>query len=76
MRQTKPNEEILGNAVAQICNLLYRRFSIGGMNDFLWRIGGRTRSGMQFRDTAECNSAIRPPESPLKNVAFACLSTS
>ena len=37
--------------VAQICNLLYRRFEIGGV--FTGAPGMRTSSGLQTRDTSD-----------------------
>ena len=56
----KPADRDVANEVAQICNLLYRRIAFGGA----WR---RVRacelaaaSGLKIRDTAECNSALRP----------------
>ena len=60
----------LGNAsvlagVAQISNLLYRRVVVGRALD------KPTRSGLQIRDTAECNSALRVGRpSPAKTEAL------
>jgi len=39
--------------VAQIFNLLYRRIAFGRP----WQL--REAGGLQIRDTAECNSALR-----------------
>jgi len=44
--------------VAQIFNLLYRRFSIGGRSDASRDRGASKACGLQIRDTAECNSAL------------------
>jgi hypothetical protein len=42
--------------VAQIYNLLYRRIAFGKPLEL------REAGGLQIRDTAECNSARRPPQ--------------
>ncbi len=54
--------------VAQISNLLYRRIAFGGLSEY------RTASGLQIRDTAECNSALRSRRDafPTLQVASAC----
>ena len=45
--------------VAQICNLLYRRIAFGRASALLNASEFRAASGLQIRDTAECNSALR-----------------
>src|SRR4051812_30683777 len=45
--------------VAQICNLLYRRFLICCAFDDSAATGVRTLCRMQFGDTADCKSALR-----------------
>src|SRR6516225_7548472 len=45
--------------VAQIFNLLYRRIVFGRAWPLLMRVGAWTPGGLQVRDTAECNSALR-----------------
>jgi formylglycine-generating enzyme required for sulfatase activity len=48
--------------VAQSCTLLYRRFAIGRASANQHRWISQTSSRMQFCDTAECNSALRPSD--------------
>jgi hypothetical protein len=45
--------------VAQISNLLYRRIAFGKTSRLTVPVGHSTVSGLQIRDTAECNSALR-----------------
>ena len=47
--------------VAQICNLLYRRFLICTMRDLSPVLTDRAFCRMQFGDTAHCKSALRAP---------------
>ena len=46
-------------AVAQIYNLLYRRIAFGNAPRHLMPLDAARPSGLQIRDTAECNSALR-----------------
>jgi hypothetical protein len=45
--------------VAQIWNLLYRRIAFGNTSLYLLPLKPAQRSGLQIRDTAEYNSALR-----------------
>ena len=45
--------------VAQICNLLYRRIVFGSSPQIAGRPEWPAPGGLQIRDTAECNSALR-----------------
>ena len=47
-----------GARVAQICNLLYRRIAFGKARRAWGVLELATASGLQIRDTAECNSAL------------------
>jgi len=47
------------SGVAQICNLLYRRIAFGKSSAAPPAFALATASGLQIRDTAECNSALR-----------------
>jgi hypothetical protein len=55
-------------AVAQIFNLVYRRFSIGRGWEVSWPSGFTKASRLQIRDTAVCNSALRGCGSAVLNV--------
>ena len=55
-----PKSEIpCGFRVAQICNLLYRRFAIGRAFNSSKTLVLATLCRMQFCDTADCKSALR-----------------
>ena len=57
--------------VAQICNLLYRRIAFGRPSKSTPPPGPSARSGLQIRDTAEFNSALRVEEfcpAPMRTV--------
>src|SRR5205085_796225 len=45
--------------VAQVSNLLYRRFPIGRAPRKLARLNGRSAGGLEIRDTADRKSALR-----------------
>ena len=47
-----------GARVAQICNLLYRRIAFGKARRAWGVLELAMASGLQIRDTAECNSAL------------------
>lgn len=54
-----PNLSRISRLVAQICNLRYRRFSIGAASTVPARFGLRTLRRLQTCDTADCESAPR-----------------
>jgi hypothetical protein len=53
------NSGSAGTNVAQICNLLYRRFAIGWVPDFSSASERFAACRMQFCDTADYKSALR-----------------
>src|SRR5438552_3627636 len=63
MRQTLVHEPS-GESVAQVSNLLYRRFPIGGMRRDSPRSNACGAGGLEIRDTADWKSALRPRFTP------------
>ena len=54
-------EEVVDTSVAQICNLLYRRFVIGSLSQKFLRV-------LRYARPAEYNSAIRQ----ITNLCYTC----